>query len=105
MLKKISLATLLTGAVLMLPVSAIAQRHREGGHERSFSGRVERGEHFRGGGRIWDERHGRGFYGPRYSFGFSYGTPYYYAPPPVCNPAGYYDQWGNWVFYPGCYPQ
>jgi hypothetical protein len=20
----------------------------------------------------------------------------------VCNPAGFYDQWGNWHFYPGC---
>jgi hypothetical protein len=36
-------------------------------------------------------------------FGY-YGAPYVYGyAPGYCNPAGYYDQWGNWVYYPGCY--
>jgi hypothetical protein len=62
---------------------------------RAFSGReghFGRDDHFRGGY----------FYGaPGFSFGF-YGTPYYgYGPGYAC---GYYDQWGNWIPSPVCYP-
>jgi hypothetical protein len=45
---------------------------------------------------------GRGFSFGYYSAPYAYGPGYYYAPPP-CNPPGYYDQWGNWNYYPGCY--
>ena len=68
---------------------------REGhfdGRQGQFSRHFDRDDHFRG----------RYFYGaPGLSFGF-YGAPYYgYGPGYAC---GYYDQWGNWIPTPGCYP-
>ncbi len=89
---------------------------------RSFSGRdyyggrgYDRGRNFEGDrGRGWDrdrgfrDRDDRFRYngGRGYSFGF-YGAPYYYSAPYYdrgsCNPSGYYDRWGNWRYYPGCY--
>ena len=42
-----------------------------------------------------------GFYGAPYVYGPSYYYDPYYAP--SCDPAGYYDQWGYWHAYPGCY--
>ncbi|HTC35946.1 MAG TPA: hypothetical protein VK724_21390 [Bryobacteraceae bacterium] len=44
---------------------------------------------------------GRGYYGPGFGFGVGVYAPYGYAAP-VCNPAGFYDQYGNWQVYPGC---
>jgi hypothetical protein len=74
------------------------QRFSEGrsynGGERDYS--RERGYYGRGG---WGDRdryyRGGGLY-------FGYGAPSYHYPG-SCNPAGYYDQWGNWQPYPGCY--
>jgi hypothetical protein len=48
----------------------------------------------------------RGFHGGGYGYGLGfglgfYGSPYAYAPP-VCNPAGFYDQAGFFHYYPGC---
>ncbi len=46
----------------------------------------------------------RGYYGGRYygpGFGFGFYAPYAYAPR-VCNPGGFYDQYGVWRVYPGC---
>ncbi|HVT93693.1 MAG TPA: hypothetical protein VHD76_12665 [Bryobacteraceae bacterium] len=63
--------------------------------------------------------YGRPVYvGPRYRPGFSFGVgvgvyPAYGYPvpaygyavaPPACNPAGFYDQAGNWQYYQGCVP-
>ena len=64
---------------------------REGNFERHF----DRDDHFRGGY----------FLGvPGFSFGF-YGAPYYGSGPGYYPPAcGYYDQLGNWIPTPGCYP-
>jgi len=65
------------------------------GREGRFDGRererhLDRDDHFRGGY----------FYGaPGVSLGF-YGAPYY-GPGYAC---GYYDQWGNWIPTPRCYP-
>ncbi len=44
---------------------------------------------------------GQGYYGPGLGFGVGVYAPYGYAAP-VCNPAGFYDQYGNWQYYPGC---
>jgi hypothetical protein len=98
-----------------------------GGGNRGFSGGGNFGNHFggqrfseghgyNGGGRDYSRErgdYGRGGWGDRdryYSGGgpyFGYGAPYVYGPshyyPGSCNPAGYYDQWGNWQPYPGCY--
>jgi len=44
---------------------------------------------------------GRGYYGP--GFGVGVYAPYGYGySAPVCNPAGFYDQYGAWQYYPGC---
>jgi hypothetical protein len=76
-----------------------------GGFRGGFGG--FRGGGFRGGfggNRFFG---GRGFVGPGFGFwgapwGF-YGGPYYAPYYNYCNPAGYYDQWGNFIYYPGCY--
>jgi len=62
------------------------------GYDRSYSGRAWGGydRNYRGGGLYF------GFGAP-----YVYGPNYYY--PGGCDPAGYYDQWGNWQPYPGCY--
>jgi hypothetical protein len=62
---------------------------------RGFSGDFNRGREFRG-----DFRGGRG-YGPGFGFGVGVYPSYGYAAP-VCNPAGFYDRFGVWHFYPGC---
>jgi hypothetical protein len=62
-------------------------------------GSVDRGG-YRGGGRDRDYR--GGYYAPGYRYGYGFGLGYSYAPNP-CNPGGYYDQWGRWIAYPGCY--
>jgi hypothetical protein len=67
----------------------------------NVSGNFNRGY---GGGRDF---HGdRGYYGGRgYGPGFGFGVgvyPSYGYAAPVCNPAGFYDQYGVWHFYPGC---
>ena len=70
--------------------------------ERGFNG-GERGE-FRGDRDSHGDRGnygGRGYYRPSFGFGVGAYRPYGYVAP-VCNPAGFYDQWGNWHFYPGC---
>jgi hypothetical protein len=79
-----------------------AQRGSSGG-ERSFA---ERGN-FQGGDRAYrgDRDYGRrGYYGGGFGYGY-YGGPVYGHPYGAygCDPAGYYDQFGNWQPYPGCY--
>ena len=75
----------------------------------AYSGRAYA---YRGGGSVYG---GRAYVGPRYRPGFGFGVgvgvyPAYgyagpaYAPPAVCNPAGFYDQAGNWQYYQGCVP-
>lgn len=54
------------------------------------------GRGYYGGGAYYG---GRGYYGP--GFGFGLYAPYGYAAP-VCNPAGFYDAYGVWQYYPGC---
>jgi hypothetical protein len=98
-------------------------RNFNGGGQNFNSGRSFGGRDFSGGrsfdrGRGFEDR-GRGFdrdrgfrdrdrdfrfYGGRgYGFGY-YTAPYSYGyAPGYCNPAGYYDRWGNWRYYPGCY--
>jgi hypothetical protein len=49
----------------------------------------DRGEHF------------GGYYRPSVGFGVGVYAPYGYTAP-VCSPAGFYDQYGNWQYYPGC---
>jgi hypothetical protein len=128
-LKKSALPVLLAGTLLILLSPATAWAQGRGGHGRSggqaFSGRgfsggggraFSGGRGFSGGGRAFNGGRfyggGRGFYGGRYYggrsyfFGF-YGAPYVYSPyyygGGYCNPPGYYDQWGYWRPYPGCY--
>ena len=79
----------------------------ERGNDRGFSERRfnggERGE-FRGERDFHGDRGyygGRGYYRPSLGFGVGAYPSYGYVAP-VCNPAGFYDQWGNWHFYPGC---
>jgi hypothetical protein len=72
-----------------------------GGHAfsaptREFNGGVRGGREFYGGRAYYG---GRGYYGP--GFGVGVYAPYGYAAP-VCNPAGFYDQYGVWQVYPGC---
>ena len=128
MLTKTSLTMMLAGALVAFGTpAALAQNHDRdhhgGGHDRGHAysqGRGHSNEHheFRGGehyrGRDYDRGehfyrhhdydHDRN-YGHAWGFGFRapyYGGGYYVTPNP-CNPAGFYDQWGNWQWYPGCY--
>jgi hypothetical protein len=68
----------------------------------NVSGNFNRGNAY--GGRAFYG--GREFYGSRgYGPGFGIGVgvyPSYGYAAPVCNPAGFYDQYGVWHFYPGC---
>lgn len=90
--------------------SAPARGNFNGGH--AYGGHVVPG-------RTYDSRvynGGRGYYRPGFRFGFGVGVypayPYVapaygygYAVPvpvPACNPAGFYDQAGNWQYYQGC---
>jgi hypothetical protein len=65
------------------------------------------GNYYRGGGwggHDYDRHYYRGY---GYGYGGYYGAPAYgfgfsYAPDP-CNPGGYYDAYGRWIPYPGCY--
>jgi hypothetical protein len=78
-----------------------------GGHsfsEPRFNGGERR--EFRSDRGFQDDREhfgGRRYYRPGFGYGVgvypSYGYGYV---APACNPAGFYDQWGNWRFYPGC---
>lgn len=115
---------------LVLPTAAFAQRGEHGGGHgggRNFSSRgfSGGGRSFNGGGRSFNggdrgfrggghfegrrEFRGRDFDHDRFrggGFYFGYGAPYYYgyAPGYSYDPAcGYYDQWGYWHPYPGCY--
>jgi hypothetical protein len=72
----------------------------EGG--RGFhGGREYYGGHEYYGGRGYYGGGGRGYYRPGFGFGVGVYAPYGYAAP-VCDPAGFYDQYGNWQYYPGC---
>jgi hypothetical protein len=79
------------------------QSYRGGGYAgpRGFSGggRYYSAPGYRGGGGYY--RGGR-YYGGVYIAPYAYG---YYAPAyPYAAPAcGYYDRWGYWREYPGCY--
>jgi hypothetical protein len=86
---------------------------RGGGHNggqnfsRGYNGGGREGSRgFSGGGRGWDRD--RGYGGGRYNGGsrlyFNYGAPYAYGPGYACDPAGYYDRWGNFRYYAGCAP-
>jgi hypothetical protein len=112
MLKRFRLTGLLAAALLvMAPVAVFAREHGGAHGGRGFAYRGGGGRGFTGGrgfdGRAWDRGH-RG-YGGYYSGGgpsfyFGYGAPYYYNPgyydPAAC---GYYDAYGYWHAYPGCY--
>ena len=79
----------------------------ERGSDRGFSGNINRGNAYGGRGEIRSDRDLRGGYyggrGYRPGFGFGVGVyPSYGYAAPVCNPAGFYDQYGVWHFYPGC---
>src|SRR5579864_5066727 len=73
----------------------------ERGNDRGFSERRfnggDRGE-FRGDRGYYG---GRGYYRPGFGFGVGVYPSYGYTAP-VCNPPGFYDQYGVWHFYPGC---
>jgi len=74
-----------------------------GGHAfsapaRGFNGGVRGGREFYGNRAYYG---GRGYYGSGFGFGVGVYSPYGYAAP-VCNPAGFYDQYGIWQVYPGC---
>jgi hypothetical protein len=83
--------------------SAPAPAYR-GGEHFNGGGNYYRGGSYYGGGwghgyypRYYRGGYGYGYYGaPAFGFGFSY------APNP-CNPGGYYDAYGQWIPYPGCY--
>jgi hypothetical protein len=67
----------------------------------NFSGNFNRGNIHGGayyGGRGY---YGGREYGPRFGFGVGVYPSYGYSAP-VCSPAGFYDQFGVWHFYPGC---
>ena len=77
------------------------------GNDRGFSGNFNRGNAYGGRGEFRGDRDFRGGYyggrGYRPGFGFGVGVyPSYGYAAPVCNPAGFYDQYGVWHFYPGC---
>ena len=75
-----------------------------GDRGRGFQGNVDRGRGFREYGDRGRDFRGRPgyFVGPRYRPGFSFGVGVYPYTAPVCNPSGFYDQFGVWHFYPGC---
>jgi hypothetical protein len=84
---------------------AAPSRGNFGGGGRAFSApsrgfdRGDRGGRAFEGGRAYYG--GRGYYGP--GFGVGVYAPYGYGyTAPVCNPAGFYDQYGTWQYYPGC---
>ena len=115
--EKSVLPALLLGAMSMLmsPVGAFAQSR--GGHSRGFSGgRAYSGRNFSGdgysrgyrgggrsynGGRYYDRGryYGGGYYPGGYYSGFVAPYAYGFAP----ESCGYYDRWGYWHVYPGCY--
>jgi hypothetical protein len=77
------------------------------GIDRGFPSNVNRGNAYGGRGEFRGNRDFRGgYYGGRgYGPGFGFGVgvfPSYGYAAPVCNPAGFYDQYGVWHFYPGC---
>jgi hypothetical protein len=79
----------------------------ERGNDRGVSGNFNRGNAYVGRGEFRGNRDFRGgYYGGRgYGPGFGFGVgvyPSYGYAAPVCNPAGFYDQYGVWRFYPGC---
>jgi hypothetical protein len=95
--------------------NAAPNRGNFGGHTFSDRGNGQRGGDFnRGNSERRFESRGefrgdRDFHGDRaYSRpGFRVGVgiyPSYGYVAPVCNPAGFYDRWGNWQYYPGCVP-
>jgi hypothetical protein len=101
---------LIAAAAVLSPVSALAAEHGRGGFGGGHGGYS--GGHaysapargFRGGGEFRGGREnfgGRGYYRPGFGFGVGVYAPYGYAAP-ACNPAGFYDQYGNWQYYPGC---
>jgi hypothetical protein len=124
--RRSALTALLATALLALsPTGAMAQRgdHRGGGGEghrggqsyrggsyagpRGYNGgggRYYSGPAYRGGGSYRGGGYNRGgrYYGGVYIAPYAYG---YYAPAyPYAAPAcGYYDRWGYWRVYPGCY--
>jgi hypothetical protein len=95
------------------------QSYRGGGQNFSGGQSYSRGREYEGGGRGYYRgndhdyrgyRGGRGYYGGGYGsysapYYYGYGPSYYYSDPGynACDPAGYYDQWGRWIPYPGCY--
>ena len=126
MLNKLNLPALLVSTLLLLGVPAFAQRaaggRSSGGHSYSGGGHAyssgsNYGGGYRGGvaGRSSGYYGGRGYYGGGYysgrgyyggglyfglgGYGYGY-APGYYGYAPAC---GYYDRWGRWTGYPGCY--
>jgi len=132
LVNRFALPLLLGGALMAFPAMAANRGgggFRGGGPPRGgFSGQsfnrgpsVNRGPVYRAP--VYPVRPGYGYYGPSIGIGV-YPAPYYgygyggygyapdyygyapdygYAPAPApCDPAGYYDQNGNWIQYPGC---
>jgi hypothetical protein len=120
-------AALAVAMVALAPATALAAEH--GGGRGSYGGRAPAARFSQGYGGRGYAYGGRAFYpgrvygGPRFfrpGFGFGIGVGVYpaygyvgpaygyapvYAPPPAaCNPAGFYDQAGNWQYYQGCLP-
>ena len=123
MVKNFRLTGLLAAALLLLAPAAGFTREQGGGHGgrgfsgghafsggRGFGGGYRGGNGYTGGrgfdrrGYDWDRGHRGYYYGASSSFYFGYGAPYNNSPytyaPGAC---GYYDAYGYWHAYPGCY--
>lgn len=98
------------------PVAGMAEEHRGGEFSRGFR---ERGEVRRDFDRHENRREyrdrdfdrdryrDRDFHrdydrGRVYERGYGFGVGVYPGYAPVCSPAGFYDRFGVWHFYPGC---
>jgi hypothetical protein len=79
------------------------EHYNGGGNYYGGGGNYYRGgsNYYRGGDHDRDRHYYRG-YGPGYYAAPAYGFGFSYAPDP-CNPGGYYDAYGQWIPYPGCY--
>ena len=106
--KAVAPLVLVASMAAFSPVTAMAaERGFHGGQNFHAPARVDRGRDFHGSqdrGRDFRVRPDH-FVAPRFRPGFSVGVgiyPSYGYVAPVCNPAGFYDQFGVWHFYPGC---
>ncbi|HLK21422.1 MAG TPA: hypothetical protein VKT81_20875 [Bryobacteraceae bacterium] len=101
------LLSLTLGAALLAlaPVTGMAAEHRGEGfsHGTPNRGEVRRDFDRRGSSREFGDRDFHRDYRARgYDRGFGFGVGVYPGYAPVCSPAGFYDRFGVWHFYPGC---